>query len=160
MRDTDRPVTDPALPEHPPVLVVDRDRHFTEAVRTSLAAGHLVNPVLACPDPREALGYLTGPSARKAHGLSRAVAVVVSFDFGAHGGQRLLRSIGQSPPLRAIPVVVVGQGVDEDEVHEAMDLGATAYLSKLVASHVLLDLIRAFDMPWALAGPTPEPGAV
>ncbi|MBA2952482.1 response regulator [Nocardioides sp. MAH-18] len=155
----DRTRNDPEH-HHPPILVVDRDVAFAEAVRTAVTAGHLVNPVLACPDPRTALGDLTAGAQGGARARSRPIAAVVSFDFEDRRGQHLLRSIGQSPTLRLIPVVVVGQGVDADEVREAMDLGAAAYLSKLVASHVLLDIIRGLGMPWALAGPAPAAGVV
>lgn len=158
MRHTARAITDTTgtSRDYPPVLVVDQDLRFAEAVRVRLAEGHLVNPVLTCPDPDIAHRHLTG---RIRSATDRAIAVVVSFDFEARQGQRLLRTIGRSPSMGGVPVVVVGQGVDPDEVKEAIDLGAAAYLSKLVASHVLLDIIRGFGMPWALADPAPAAGA-
>lgn len=160
MRSQGRVHHEPADSQHQPVLVVDRDQRFVEAVRAHLHAGRCLNPVLAYPDAQMALRHLTGAGLRRTQAHHRAVAVVVSFDFEECWGQRVLRAVTQGSALRSVPVVVVGQGADEDEVNEAMDLGATAYISKLVAAHVLPNIIRGFNMPWSLAAPEPQAGSV
>lgn len=139
--------------QHAPVLVVDSDVTFTRRVQQSLEAGLLLNPVIGSVDFRPALNYLAGLGEYADRSVFPLPTVIVaSVELPHRQGQRLLRAVRQNLAVRHIPVVVVGSGDDEDEVSEALRLGATAYLARPVASSVLLDVIRGLNMPWSFSG--------
>jgi CheY-like chemotaxis protein len=145
-------MTNPPSP-HPPVLVVDTDTAHTELVRQSLAAARLLNPVLDCHDADVALSYLRGLGVyadRDTHPVPSVV--IASFDLPDQGGQRVLRGVRESLLLRGTPVIAIGSAADEDGIHEAHRLGATAYLARPLASSVILDVISGLGMPWSLTG--------
>jgi two-component system response regulator len=138
---------------HPPVLVVDDDAAYTDSVRSALAAGQLLNPVLGCRDAGTALSYLRGLGEyadRATHPLP--AVIVTTFHLAGGEGAGILRGVRESITLRHTPVVVIGTTLDDDEVSEAHRLGATAYLARPLANRVILDVIRGLGMPWSFAG--------
>jgi two-component system response regulator len=143
----------PAPYAHPPVLVVDDDDAYTDSVRTALAAGQLLNPVLGCRDASSALSYLRGAGEyadRSTHPLPAVIVTTFRLDGGEGAG--ILRGVRENLALRHTPVVVIGTTLDDDEVSEAHRLGATAYLARPLANRVLLDVIRGLGMPWSFSG--------
>ncbi len=137
---------------HPPVLVVDSDTAHTRLLRQSLARARMLNPVLGFARADRAIGYLRGTGRyadRSAH--RPPVVVVTSFGIGEPGGRRVLETVRRTIPLRQTPVVVIGTTADEDEVHEAHRLGATAYLARPLACRGIVQVISSLDMPWSFS---------
>ena len=79
------------------------------------------------------------------------VVVVTSFGIGSPDGPRILEAVRSSIPLRRTPVVAIGTTADEDEVHEAHRLGATAYLARPLACRAIVQVITSLNMPWSVS---------
>lgn len=140
------------LSPHPPVLVVDQDTAHTRQLRQSLARARMLNPVVGFSRADRALGYLRGTGKyadREVHRLP--VVVVTSFGMGEPDGRRILEAMRASIPMRHTPVVAIGTTADEDEVHEAHRLGATAYLARPLACRAIVQVISSLNMPWSVS---------
>jgi CheY-like chemotaxis protein len=109
-----------------PILVVDDDPLFLEAVRDSLA---LVAPHLAmhaATSAGEALTFLrtaTDASARPAF-------VVLDYHLGPGDAPSLLGDIRRIEGLGSVPVLVVSQFAWEHDIQAARDAGAVQFRVK------------------------------
>jgi CheY-like chemotaxis protein len=137
---------------HSPVLVVDQDTAHTRLLRQSLARARMLNPVMGFARADRALSYLRGTGKYADRALHRLpVVVVTAFGMGDPDGHRILEAMRTSIPLRHTPVVAIGTTADEDEVHEAHRLGATAYLARPLACRAIVQVISSLDMPWSVS---------
>ena len=137
---------------HPPVLVVDQDTAHTRLLRQSLSRARMINPVLGFAGADRALRYLRGTGEYADRALHRPpVVVVTAFGLGDSAGHRVLEVVRGSIPLRHTPVVAIGTTSDENEVHEAHRLGATAYLARPLACRAIVQVISSLNMPWSVS---------
>ncbi|MBA2954502.1 response regulator [Nocardioides sp. CGMCC 1.13656] len=134
------------------MLVVDHDTAHTRLLRQALTRARMVNPVVGFARADRALSYLHGTGRYADRSQYRLPAVVVTaFGIDNPDGPRILDAVRTSIPLRKTPVVAIGTLADEDEVHEAHRLGATAYLARPLACRAIVQVITSLNMPWSVS---------
>jgi chemosensory pili system protein ChpA (sensor histidine kinase/response regulator) len=123
-----------------PILVVDDDAVFLEAVRESLA---LVAPeftMYAASSGREALAVLReGTTA-----MQRPAFIVLDYHLGDCEAPNVLREIRAVDRLREIPVMVLTQFVWERDCQAATDAGAAQFRVKPSRVRELVQLLLKF----------------
>ncbi len=133
------------------VLLVGKGPAAVRRTRDELLSGGLTNPVVACADGDEASTYLLGLGSHSRGDLHPLPAVVVTeLRLRLGSGLEVLRTVRDHCALSRTPVIVVGGDPGDDELAELHRRGADAYLSRHVADHALLDVIRGLHLPWSI----------
>lgn len=117
------------------VLVVDPDATLRALVVTLLERDEMT--VVQLNDAVAALDYLTGPSERA---LPRVL--LMELDLMGMDGLALLRKLRESGVLSRMRVLVLTARIREAELLEALELGASDYVTKPFAPALLLHRLR------------------
>lgn len=96
-------------------------------------------------DGRDALETLRG---RAAEGRPLPDVVFLDLHLPGADGRTVLRRLGKDSRLGRVPVIVISDSGDYDDVRAAYDLGANAYVRKPIGYGELADLIAAIDAFW------------
>ena len=123
-----------------PILVVDDDLVFLEAVQASLA---LVAPeftMYAASTGKEALALLRDG----AGAVPRPAFVVLDYHLGDCEAPTVLREMRAVEALRELPVIVLTQFVWEQDCRAATDAGAAQFRIKPSRVRELVQLLLEF----------------
>jgi two-component system, chemotaxis family, response regulator Rcp1 len=88
--------------------------------------------------------------------------VFLDLNLPKKDGRQVLAEIKADPILRRIPVIVLTTSAAEQDVLQAYDRHANAYVRKPVGYSALLDVVRSIEHFWigAVQLPPPEPAVV
>jgi signal transduction histidine kinase len=122
----------PGADERPLVLVVDDNPRLRKLVGSALADEFRV---AEARDGRDALDRVRGSMPR---------VVVADVMMPVMGGRELLASLRNDPALRHIPVLLLTAHAHADVRDEALEMGASDFLSKPFSTRELLARVRNF----------------
>ena len=133
------------------IYLVEDDPKDVEFTLAAFKAAKLANPVQIATDGAAALSLLTGAE-RTPKGKVQALPQLVLLDLHLPKihGLEVLRRIRAERRLRHLPVVVLTASASDRDMHEAMRLGANAYLIKPVDFQRLAQVTPKLSFRWAL----------
>lgn len=136
------------------ILLVEDDPKDVELTLEGFRAARLTNPVEVVRDGLAALDFLFCRGEYRARSEENLPQVVL-LDLGLPKmhGLEVLRQIRENERTRHLKVVVLSASRKDDEVREAMRLGASAYLFKPVDFHGFSGITPALDFCWTLRKP-------
>jgi CheY-like chemotaxis protein len=131
------------------LLIVDDDRDdrfFLERAFVKLDAGYRINTLAS---GNEALAYLKGEGIyadRKLHLFPAYIVTDLKMTPG--DGFEILDFLKKNPALSVIPVVMLSNSNDEDDVRQAYLLGVSSYFLKPQGNDELETLVRKIHEYW------------
>ena len=131
------------------ILLVEDNPDHAMLVERSIAESEGAAQVTVVTDGEEALSYLrrkgawSGPAERR-----RPHLILLDLRLPRLDGFHVLRTIKDSPELRAIPVVVLTTSEATSDVSKAYELHANSYLVKPVDFDRFVALMRDVESYW------------
>ncbi|MFQ5719089.1 MAG: response regulator [Acidobacteriota bacterium] len=115
------------------LLVADNSSFYRELLTDAMqSAGHQVT---TCADGSQALEAVME---------GRFDAIVLDLVMPRMGGARACRQIKKNPASRNIPVVILS-GLRQEEIDDAEDIGADAFVAKMQATEMIQHLTAVLD---------------
>ena len=128
------------------ILLVEDNAGDARLVREMFHEAKLVNSLTVVGDGVEALACLRREG--KYAAIKPADLVLLDLNLPRKDGREVLAEIRKDPELRRTPVVVLTGSKAEEDILQAYDLDADAYLSKPIDLYQMLRLIKAVDALW------------
>lgn len=114
------------------LLIEDNPRDVRLTQRAFMQAG-LAHDLQVVRDGDEALAYLHREGAYKEPGRApRPDVIWLDLNLPRMGGHEVLRRLKQDPRFKQVPIIVLTTSGRADDVRQAYDNGANAYLLKPV----------------------------
>jgi len=138
------------------ILYVEDEETDVLLLQHALAKAGIRNPLQTVKDGKLAKDYLAGdgPFAdRKLHPLPGLVLLDLNLPYWS--GLEVLEWIRQQPHLRRVPVIIFSSSSRPDDIAQAYDAGANAYVVKPNALSELTALTLALRDFWLLHNQLP-----
>ena len=126
------------------VLHLEDDPHLVELVNIGFEQLGFPGEILTVPTVNQALALLQ----RRREAGHPVDLILVDMEVPDGSGLDVIRRVKANPAWAAIPVVVLSNVVDPQEVTEAYALGANCYLSKLSRGKSIFDAVGALYGCW------------
>jgi DNA-binding response OmpR family regulator len=126
------------------ILHLEDDPHLARLVQIGFQQLGFSGKVLPAATVRQALTVL---QERLAAGQPVDL-ILVDVELPDGSGLDVIRRVKANPAWAAIPVVVLSNKVDPEEVTEAYILGANCYLSKMSAGKGIMDAVESLYRCW------------
>jgi CheY-like chemotaxis protein len=133
------------------VLLVEDDLNDIFLVKRAFKMAHLENPLQVVTDGEEATHYLSGRGKyadRHLYPLPRLI--VMDIKMPRMSGFDVLEWIKKDGALRRIPVIIVSSSDRPQDINQAYELGANAYMVKPVSFRAVERLFESITHYWGL----------
>ena len=106
----------------------------------------------------ELLDYLHGRNAyAEAHATRRPSLILMDLNMPRMDGNEALKRIRADATLRKLPVMILSMSDSPDQITQAYDNGANAFMTKPGHFDDLVQLLRSFGRFWLQEAKLPEP---
>jgi len=143
------------------ILLVEDNADDVELTRRAFEKCRIVNQMVVASDGQEALDYLFtegGHAGRDAALMPRVV--LLDLNLPRMSGLDVLRRLRTEERTKRLPVVVLTTSMEERDVIDSYDLGASSYVRKPVDFAQFLEAAKQLGLYWlALNEPPPVAGA-
>jgi len=141
------------------ILLVEDNPAHAELVQRSLESHRIVNKIYHVADGKAALAYLFRQGVyADVQRSPRPHVILLDLRLPKIGGLEVLRQIKTSPELKHIPVVVLTTSITDQDMQQAYERNANAYVVKpldFVEFKRLMDELGYFWLQWNRT-PPPE----
>lgn len=137
----------------PDVLLVEDNPGDAELFRLAFEESELPGTLHEVADGAAALAFLrdeAGPDSAPPVDI-----IVLDLNLPEVHGTEVLAEIRADPALRRTPVLILSTSDADDDINEAYDLGANAYMTKPMAFDDTVALVDALDSFWFTVGELP-----
>lgn len=128
-----------------PILLVEDDYGDVALVKRAFKDLQVGNPVLHKADGKEALDYLRKEDTEK------PCLILLDLNMPRMGGLEFLKVVKADGTLKRIPVVILTDATDKDEIVECFEFGVAGYVVKPVDSKEFAQAISTIDTYWTLS---------
>lgn len=133
------------------VLVVDDDPGDREFIEESLRANGMTGVIRLCSSGSSAIRYLQGAEIFADRQRYPYPAIVITdLKMPSGDGFSVLEHLKQDPEFAIIPVLVLSNSADEDDVKRAYRMGASSFIRKPVDYAALGEALRVFYQFWRI----------
>lgn len=131
------------------ILLVEDDPEDGYLIGEAFAESHAPHRLVIVNDGEELLDYLyrRGQFADLPD-WERPDLILLDLNMPRKDGREALLDIKSDPDLRRIPVVVLSNSRDEEDILQCYDLGVSGYISKPVSFMGFLNAIQSFSTYW------------
>src|SRR5690349_9761188 len=137
------------VPALPTVLFADASEDYRAMARDALLEGRNATDMRTVGDGQALLAYLQRAGATEGAVTPFPSLIVIDAKLpGEPGNGELIRRLKQDPKSRRVPVVVLGENDDPEQVAAYYDAGANTYLVKPVTFLALVRLMKVFTAYW------------
>lgn len=137
----------------PDVLLVEDNPGDAELFRLAFEESELPGTLHEVSDGAAALAFLRdegGPDSSPPVDI-----IVLDLNLPEVHGTEVLAEIRGDPALRRTPVLILSTSEADEDINEAYDLGANAYMTKPMAFDDTLALVDALNSFWFTVGELP-----
>ncbi|MDO8544473.1 MAG: response regulator [Opitutaceae bacterium] len=137
------------MTEDSAILLVEDNEDDVVLTKHALKAARVVNPIHVVDTGADAIDYLSGANRfrdRTKHPLP--AVVFLDLKLPLMSGHEVLAWIRAQRHLESMVVVVLTSSDEPSDVRRSYSLGANSYLVKPLTARQLIDLARAFGLPW------------
>jgi CheY-like chemotaxis protein/DNA-binding XRE family transcriptional regulator len=133
------------------ILLVEDDAKDIELTLAAFGAARLSNQVEVVPDGEAALDFLLRQGAfRNKPQLSRPPVVLLDLHLPKVHGLEVLRRLRADERTRDLEVIVLTNSRQDSDLHEALRLGAAAYIVKPLDFQALASITPQMNFSWVL----------
>ncbi len=141
----------------PRILLVEDSIDDYDATIRSFEKVHLSNPVTWCRSGSDALDYLRGTGRyQDQENLTKPAIILLDLNMPGLDGRKTLEIIKSDGELRKIPVVILTTSVDERDVRDCYEMGASTYIQKPVNFENFIEAMRRIKDYWFGVAVLPE----
>jgi two-component system, response regulator len=143
------------------ILLVEDNPDDVELTRRAFEKCHILNKIVVASDGQEALDYLLaqGSYAVKDAALTPRV-VLLDLNLPKVSGLDVLRRLRGDERTRRLPIVILTTSLEDRDVVDSYNLGASSYVRKPVDFAQFLEAAKQIGQYWlALNEPPPMIGA-
>jgi len=139
-----------------PILLVEDNPHDLELALLALERSQLANEVVVMRDGAEALDYLfrRGVYADRPEGNPAVMLLDVKLQLVS--GFEVLEAVRNVEHLSTIPVVMLTNSKEPEDLERAYDLGVNCYVVKPVALKDFIAAVSELGLFWALLNEPPH----
>jgi DNA-binding response OmpR family regulator len=131
-----------------PVFIIEDDQFLSSILKTRLERDHL--PVIQVFDGEEAMRWLAA---------NKPAVILLDLIMPKISGFEVLQTISVDPRLQKVPVLILTNLAQDEDIAKAKELGAKEYFVKVRSSvDDLATHIKAY-LPPVAASAVPVPGA-
>jgi CheY-like chemotaxis protein len=142
---------------HRLILVVEDDPNDVFLIRRAFTRSQLGSELQIVSNVDEAIDYLrAGGKFRDRGHYPLPVIMLLDLKLPGKSGFEVLRWLRQQEGLRRLPVVVLTNSAEADDINRAFDLGANSYLLKNPDPHGFLDITNTVDLYWTALNQRPD----
>jgi len=133
------------------ILLVENDANDAEVTIGAFKKAGLTNRVEVARDGSEALDFLFGGGKyANRQPNNRPQLVLLNLQLPRTGGLEVLRRLKSDENTRSIPVIILTGSRKDDDLQQALKLGADAYMPKPVDFESLSRITPKMSFNWAL----------
>jgi two-component system response regulator len=125
------------------ILLIEDNPHDVELVKLALLDQLIPNNLRIISDGKDALDYLLRQDLANLPDL-----VLLDLNLPRLNGQEILKKLRQEEHTKNLPVVIFTSSQEERDQMESYDLGANAYIKKLINPDEFKDALRNLDIYW------------
>jgi len=125
------------------ILLVEDNPADVRLAREALREGAVATHLNAVEDGVEALAFLRREG--KYADAPRPDIILLDLNMPRKGGLEVLSEVKSDPALRPIPVVVLTTSSDPDDIFQAYDLQASAFITKPADLDEFVNTMQCFD---------------
>ena len=131
------------------ILLADDDEEDRMLTADALKESRVLNDLRFVADGEELMDYLrrggrySDPESSPFPGL-----ILLDLNMPRKDGREALREIKADPELRRIPVIVLTTSKAEEDIYRTYDLGANSFITKPVAFHALVNIMKEIGRYW------------
>ncbi len=131
--------------ETEPLLLVESRKIDVMMVRHALKELGVRNPLVHVTNGKQALEYL------KDTGQGIPSLILLDLNTPRINGMDLLRILKIDEQLKAIPVLILADFSEQQDVNKNFDLGAAGYIVKSAVHHKFIEKIKTIYSYWSLS---------
>ncbi len=131
------------------ILLVEDNPADQKLILKAFQKGKVKTQIPIVNDGQYALEYLTGQGEfrdREKHPFPDLV--LLDINLPRKDGKKVLKEIRSTPHLRKLPVIIFTTSVRDQDVIEAYELGANAYMQKPINIGDLFEAIQKLEDFW------------
>jgi chemotaxis family two-component system response regulator Rcp1 len=140
------------------ILLVEDNPGDVRLTQEALKDGKVLNNLYVVRDGVEALAFLRREG-KYAQAAVRPDVILLDLNLPRKDGREVLAEIKADPDLLRIPVVVLTTSAAEQDILQAYNLHANAYITKPVDLHQFFAVIKSFEDFWLTIVKLPPNGA-
>jgi two-component system response regulator len=125
------------------ILLVEDNPHDVELVKLALSDQLITNSLRIISDGKDALDYLLKQDLANLPDL-----VLLDLNLPRLNGQEILKKLRQEEHTKNLPVVIFTSSLEDRDQMESYDLGANAYIKKLIDPDEFKNALRNLDIYW------------
>lgn len=131
------------------ILLVEDDPDDVFFLKDAFARAGLGAALRVARDGEEAVAYLRGDSVHADRALHPLPSLVLlDLKLPRKSGLEVLAWCRQQPGLKRIPIVVLTSSLSGEDIAQAYDLGASAYLVKPLEADAQLEMVKTIRAFW------------
>ncbi len=136
-------MTDPLGSEPIEVLLVEDDPGDVVMTQEAFADSEIANRLNVMTNGEDAIAYMRKEG--EFAGATTPDLVLLDLNLPRRNGREVLQAIKEDPDLRRVPVVILTTSAAEEDVIDAYQLHANAYVRKPVDFEQFVAAVRAID---------------
>ena len=145
------------VPALPTVLFADASEDYRAMARDALLEGRNATDMRTVGDGQALMAYLQRAGATEGAVTPIPSLLVIDASLpGEPGNGALIAQLKQDPKYRRIPIVVLGDTDDPDQVTYYYDAGVNTYIVKPVTFLALVRLMKVFTAYWLETAELPQ----
>lgn len=125
------------------ILLVEDNLHDVELIKLALAENLISNELHIIQDGKEALDYLMGLNLSTLPDL-----VLLDLKLPKLSGQQILSELRKQEHTKNLPVVIFTSSLEDKHQIESYNLGANAYIKKLIEPEEFKNALKNLDIYW------------
>ncbi len=142
--------------EEKPILVVEDNAADVALIHRAFERVRLVNPLQVVTHGDAAVDYLAGKGMYADRGrFPLPILILLDLKLPRRSGIEVLQWLRAQSGLQHIPVAILTQSQQDQDVNAAYDIGVHSYLVKPVHIDGLLQLLKSTRLHWALLDTPP-----
>jgi two-component system, response regulator len=133
------------------ILLVEDNRDDELLTLRALKKNKIANEVVVARDGEQAIAYLSATEGR-----AMPAIVLLDLNLPKVTGLDVLRALRADARTRLVPVVVLTSSKEEEDIVESYQLGANAYMRKLVDFEHFTDAMKTLGLFWLVLNELPR----
>ena len=143
--------------DQPTILLIEDNPDDVELTLHAFQNNHTANEVVVAGDGAEGLDYLFGTGKYAGRDAEEPPALILlDLQLPKIGGLEVLRKVREDERTKRVPVVIMTNSDEEEDIVNGYNGGANSYLRKPVDFTEFMDAVKQLELYWTVLN-TPPP---
>jgi CheY-like chemotaxis protein len=140
------------------IVLVEDNANDVDVTITTLRTNKVLNEIVVVRDGADALDYLFKREGHRYRAGGDPALLLLDLTMPTVDGVEVLRQMKSHAALKTVPVVLLTSSRDEQDLAPPRALGVSAYVTKPVDFHELVEAVKLTGSSWAVINEPPLPG--